>query len=480
LAYADIEGNSKAISANITSADLASGTRLLLMDNNIYLSEGSGRLGRIDIVGGGPTSSAAPLSGAVSSIDWIPGKTLGFTNIAAMDGRAAFIGWDGVANGLRFLALTGETYQLPLRNTLGEPLSNFLTGTAAVAPYQWMSGQGTAIYDDHRGRVYFSDPWRQNILGWTWRNPAGSNEDRGINTAPLNKDPKTERVFFVTPSYGVLISGPGGAIQKTVWRQFELNMNYLSALHGTDTQYEIPMSGGGLDVTRGIITYVLNNLKYYKSRKANWVAAFVDHQSLLLDLCNLPNNPQADDIVLSVVDPEFATSTRGEREAKYGPLTKELVSIVAKNKEKFKDLLELQDDGKLFLKYNDASVLLGEPRLLDLLTRYEDKILTKIKAAADAEGLKVAFVYGPNFIGRNRQGIDIRSLPDGSDPARSFVLAARSKGMLAVNLIPAVRVIGPTLGPMSTPSDAHFLPDIHPWIGRMAAEALFSEMQAPR
>jgi hypothetical protein len=127
---------------------------------------------------------------------------------------------------------------------------------------------------------------------------------------------------------------------------------------------------------------------------------------------------------------------------------------------------------------DDPQRLLGIPSLARLLLRYQDKLFTKLEAAVKGKPYKVLCLYipygGARGWGEIQGGVDLAGFEGKTDFTAEMGKLARAHGFGFVDLYPEARAVGPTLFPINSPADHHFLARGHRWMALIAAEKYLS------
>jgi hypothetical protein len=351
---------------------------------------------------------------------------------------------------------------------------------------RFMSADVEGLYDAFRQTIYWSDRLNHRVMGYQLRDPfLPENMEIEAYMGPEVKAPRsagTRQILMLNTSLGVHLGlGDDGNRRRSIWKQFELQLNMRNALKGTGQRFEVATLGGNLTFTQGILGYALNRLESIEKISPECVIAVVENRSLMMDLLNAAAARSADDLVAKKIDPEWNLLPQEEREAVQGPLVKELFALVRKEKAYFDPYIKISGDGRLLVGHSDPQfALLGHKSFMDLLLKFQEKTLQKLEAAYKGKPYRLMFLYLPYGNGYSTGDIQggIRQM---EGPVESLNVAfgrlAAAHGFTVLDLVPAFKAVGPSLFPVLPPGGNHYLAAGHRWIAQIAAERYFEQQK---
>jgi hypothetical protein len=488
LKACNVLGLTRSASAAIAGLAPGDGSRLTSLEGQPYVIHPLGQLSRLDLAGGLGAVFIQGVSEAAATLTPMPVSLAGMDWPFPVDGKGCFLGWEARTSGLKVAYPQGLTVSVALQDQVGGMMSDINVGAergpGSALQYPWVIPGGRAIFDRARRKAYFADAHHRHIVGWAWTDPGFDPEhwEYYYIGPPISepKDPDIQHLLVLCNSLFVGVSDrTPHTIRKSMWKQFELQLNMLNALAGTGRRYVVPVKGGSVGITKGVTSFAVTHMDEFVKLGTDDLLICVEPKALVCEMLYLLEGPQTDDLLAPEVDPEWVTQSNAEHEAGWGPLTKEMVALFDKDKVFFHDLIRRDAKGKMALQSNEPARYFANTKFTQLVLKFQDKMLGKLEAAAKGRPFKVRFLIMP-FSRAGAPG-DIQggmTLGDQNlELNTAFAALAHAHGFGVVDMVPSFRVLGPTLMPFYYDND-HYIVQGHMWLGQVAAQLYFNEIQA--
>jgi hypothetical protein len=272
-------------------------------------------------------------------------------------------------------------------------------------------------------------------------------------------------------------TGEDPTVESGFGSQFELYLNFFSALEGKNRRFQVLQNSVVLGALGGGVTSYLANLPQpLRDVNADEVVTLIEYGSINCELVGMTRTKCVDDIPEYQVDPEFFAQTKEEGMRNYGPVHRAFLNWVKTAPAYFQDYVGVNADGSQLTLPRGPYFI--EPLQYPAYSSWLLKVQAKVVKAAAATAAKLHMRYTQILMpernqlapGENAQGgYSFTETTQGAWIDGDLAKIAADNGVEFLNLTPAMRMVEPTIFPVVSFNGQHYRNNGLQWAAMIAA-----------
>jgi len=352
-----------------------------------------------------------------------------------------------------------------------------LMGPGASSDRRQLLKQTVCLQAASNGTYYATESVGNRILGFDSQLLQETNQDNNALRMNQPKPRGAQRLLVVGDSMAYYWQSLSPEKRPNIFlnfvRQLELNLNLESALQGTGQRWETWGMVRQLAGEPGPANFFPQKAPELRGHQVDRVLIVLDYMSVCRDAFAFTFNRTEDD--LNTLPQQADWFAAGNQQySQLGPLTRGLFDWVRSHPTEVKGVAEIDPAGRLYFMRRDRE-LLDVPRFREFAAAVLKKSLRRCKAAAEAQGAKLAVVLLPT---RDLVAICEGGGDDCYDHINTAWLdqpladAAQDLGIGCYNLTEPARLVAVPLYPFTSMSDHHYGPRGQTWLATLLAREM--------